>query len=151
MPSETLKLQEFVTRISLFCFHNIKCGLLNNLLQHNLSHWTTLDWTFNIVLKVFNYQFLIFILHLQPGRYAVPRVQEGPPLALLGQVVDEDADEVDSDEDDDVGGDRLPLGHQVEVGVEEDDGDDGVETGEQEAVGHSQPSPGNIFTEIRRD
>ena len=139
------------------CFHNIKRGLLNNLL-HNLSHWTTLD---NIGLDVqhcflsslifsqnYNYQFLILILHLQPGCYAVSRVQEGSSLALLGQVVDEDADEVDGDEDDDVGGDRLPVGHQVEVGVEEDHGDHGVETGQQEAVGDSEPSPGNILTEM---
>ena len=60
--------------------------------------------------------------------------------------MDEDADQVDGDEDDDVGGDGLPLGHQVELGVEEDHGDDGVEAGEQEAVGHSEPSPGNIWT-----
>ena len=97
-------------------------------------------------IKTNNYQFLVLVLHLQPGCYAVSGVEEGPSLALLRQVVDEDAHEVDGDEDDDVGGDRLPVGQQVEVGVEEDHGDDGVETGEQEAVGHSEPSPGNILT-----
>ena len=112
------------------------------------QHWigrSTTFFKFDYFLIII-YQFLILILHLQPGGYAVSRVQERPSLALLGQVVDEDADEVDGDKDDDVGGDRLPVGHQVEVGVEEDHGDHGVETGEQQAVGDSEPSPGNIFT-----
>ena len=52
-----------------------------------------------------------------------------------------DAHEVDGDEDDDVGGDCLPLGHELEVGVEDDHGDHRVETGQQEAVGHGQPGP----------
>ena len=37
------------------------------------------------------HQIIVLIRHLQPGRYAVPGVQEGPPLSLLRQVVYEDS------------------------------------------------------------
>ena len=49
-------------------------------------------------------------------------------MPLLGQVVDEDAHEVDGDEDNDVGDDRLPLSHEMKLGVQDDDTDDGVDT-----------------------
>ena len=63
-------------------------------------------------------QLLILVLHLQSGRDAVPRVQEGAALALLRQVVDKDANQVDSEEDEDVCGHGLPLVDQQQLGVE---------------------------------
>ena len=61
-------------------------------------------------------------------------------MPLLGQVVDEDAHEVDGDEDDDVGDHRLPLSDEMKLGVQDDDTDDGVDTWEEETVGDRHPS-----------
>ena len=84
-------------------------------------------------------QLLVLVLHLKARGDAVARVQERASLPFLCQVVDEDTDEVDGDEDDDVGDDGLPLGHQVELRVEHHDTDDGVDTGEQETVRYRHP------------
>ena len=55
--------------------------------------------------------------------------------------MDEDSHQVDRDEDDDVGDDSLPLRHQVQLGVENHNTDDGVTTGEEETIGDSNPGP----------
>ena len=90
-------------------------------------------------IKNTSYQLLILILHLKFGSDAIPCVKESSPLALLRQVVDEDADQVDGDQDDDVGDDGLPLGDQVKLRVQHDHADDGVGAGQQQPVGHRDP------------
>ena len=51
-----------------------------------------------------SYQFFIFVLHFEPGRDAVSRVQEGLPLGLLHQIVDKIADQIYRDENEEICG-----------------------------------------------
>ena len=65
--------------------------------------------------------------------------------------MDEDAHEVDRDEDDDVGYHSLPLGHQLQVRVQDDHADHGVAAGKQQAVGDGHPGPGSQNQDYYRD
>ena len=55
--------------------------------------------------------------------------------------MDEDADKVDRDEDDDVGDHGLPLGDELELGVQDDGADHGVAAGQHQPVGDGHPGP----------
>ena len=53
--------------------------------------------------KKVSYQFFVLVLHFEPGRDAVPGVEEGLPLGVLHEVVHEEADQVDGHEHQEVG------------------------------------------------
>ena len=55
-----------------------------------ISNDFTLQWT---------YQFLVFILHFQPGGYAIASVEERFPLGMLHQIMHENSDNIRTRED----------------------------------------------------
>ena len=90
-----------------------------------------------------SYQFLVLILHVEPGRDTVPGVQEGPALSLLRQVVNEETDQVHGQEDEYVGGELLPAVHQRTGGVHQADRHHRVQYCQHQRETSGNPAPEN--------
>ena len=55
------------------------------------------------------YQFFIFIFHLKPCSDTVSSIKESSSLPLLCEIMNENADKIDWDKDDDIRCNLLPL------------------------------------------
>ena len=97
-----------------------------------------------------NHQLFVFVLHIQPGGDAVPGVQEGSALALLGEVVNEEADEVDGEEDEDVGGELLPAVQERGGRVHGRQAHEGVQQRQHQGVAPCNPAPNNYYYSTKK-